>query len=67
MSKEPKLFFFGPADFSSTAVARGQWEGLVCAQQILSMKDTLRGAGKHCGLIATNHENLRERKSKAFE
>ncbi len=61
-----ELFFFGPADFSSTAGARGQWEGPGVAQQILSMKDTLRGAGKHCGLIATNHENLRERKEQGF-
>lgn len=61
-----ELFFFGPADFSSTAGARGQWEGPGVAQQILQMKDTLRKAGKPCGLIATSHDNLRERVEQGF-
>jgi 2-keto-3-deoxy-L-rhamnonate aldolase RhmA/quercetin dioxygenase-like cupin family protein len=61
-----ELFFFGPADFSSTAGYRGQWEGPGVAEQILSMKDTLRAAGKHCGLIATSHENLLQRKEQGF-
>ena len=61
-----ELFFFGPADFSSTAGYRGQWEGPGVADQILQMKDTLRRAGKNCGLIATNHENLIERQQQGF-
>lgn len=61
-----ELFFFGPADFSSTAGARGQWEGPGVAEQILQMKDTLRRAGKQCGLIATSHENLIERRQQGF-
>lgn len=61
-----ELFFFGPADFSSTAGARGQWEGPGVAEQILQMKDTLRRAGKHCGVIATSHDNLLERKQQGF-
>ena len=61
-----ELFFFGPADFSSTAGYRGQWEGPGVADQILQMKDTLRRAGKHCGLIATSHENLLERQQQGF-
>lgn len=61
-----ELFFFGPADFSSSAGYRGQWEGPGVAEQILSMKDTLRAAGKHCGLIATSHENLLQRKEQGF-
>jgi 2-keto-3-deoxy-L-rhamnonate aldolase RhmA len=61
-----EIFFFGPADYSSTAGHRGQWEGPGVAEQILQMKDTLRRAKKHCGLIATSPENLVERKAKGF-
>ncbi len=61
-----ELFFFGPADYSSTAGYRGQWEGPGVAEQILQMKDVIRGAGKHCGLIATNIENQRERVAQGF-
>ena len=38
------VFFFGPADFSSTAGFRGQWEGPGVARQILELKDTIRQA-----------------------
>lgn len=61
-----ELFFFGPADFSSTAGFRGQWEGPGVADQILQMKDILRRAGKQCGLIATGHENQLERQKQGF-
>jgi 2-keto-3-deoxy-L-rhamnonate aldolase RhmA/quercetin dioxygenase-like cupin family protein len=61
-----ELFFFGPADFSSTAGFRGQWEGPGVAEQILQMKDILRRAGKNCGLIATNHDNQIERQAQGF-
>ena len=61
-----ELFYFGPADFSSTAGYRGQWEGPGVAEQILVCKDAIRAAGKHCGLIATSHENLHERKAQGF-
>src|SRR4051794_11748322 len=46
-----ELFFFGPADYSSTAGYRGQWEGPGIAEQILQLKDTIRQAGKNCGLL----------------
>ena len=61
-----ELFFFGPADFSSTAGARGQWEGPGVAESILQMKDTLRRAGKNCGVIAISHDNLLERRQQGF-
>jgi 2-keto-3-deoxy-L-rhamnonate aldolase RhmA len=61
-----EIFFFGPADYSSTAGFRGQWEGPGVAEQILQMKDSLRRAKKHCGLIATSPENLRERREQGF-
>ena len=60
------LFFFGPADFSSTAGFRGQWEGPGVARQILELKDTIRRAGKHCGVVATGTANLAERLQQGF-
>jgi 2-dehydro-3-deoxyglucarate aldolase/4-hydroxy-2-oxoheptanedioate aldolase len=61
-----ELFYFGPADYSATAGFRGQWEGPGVAEQILAMKETIRQAGKHCGLIATNSDNLRRRLEQGF-
>ena len=61
-----ELFFFGPADFSSTAGFRGQWEGPGVARQILDLKDTIRATGKHCGVVATGTANLHERLEQGF-
>ena len=61
-----ELMWFGPADYSSTAGYRGQWEGPGVADQILKMKDTIRAAGRHCGVIATSVDNIRERQSQDF-
>jgi len=62
-----EIFFFGPADFSSTAGYRGQWEGPGVADTILRLKDGLRKAGKACGLIGTSYENVRERREQGFQ
>jgi 2-keto-3-deoxy-L-rhamnonate aldolase RhmA len=64
--EEVELFFFGPADFSASAGHRGQWEGPGVAEQILAMKDVLRRAGKHCGVLATSHDDLRCRLEQGF-
>ena len=61
-----ELMWFGPADFSSTAGFRGQWEGPGVAEQILRLKDMIRGAGKHCGVIATSIDNIHERQAQGF-
>jgi len=61
------LFFFGPADYSSTAGYAGQWEGPGVAEQLLALKDTLRRHGKHVGLIATSPENLALRREQGFQ
>jgi hypothetical protein len=61
------LFFFGPADYSSTAGYRGQWEGPGVAQELLAIKDKLRANGKHCGIMATSNENLIERHLQGFQ
>lgn len=60
------VFFFGPADFSSTAGYRGQWEGPGVAEQILQLKDTIRAAGKHCGVMTTSIDNLVARREQGF-
>jgi len=61
-----EILFFGPADFSATAGYRGQWEGPGVAEQILQLKDTIRRAGKHCGLVSTSIENLLVRQQQGF-
>ncbi len=60
------IVFFGPADFSATAGFRGQWEGPGVARQRLALKDTIREAGKHCGVVATGTANLAERFEQGF-
>lgn len=60
------VFFFGPADFSASAGFRGQWEGPGVAVEILRLKDIIRGAGRHCGVLATGPENLLERCDQGF-
>src|SRR5262249_52043556 len=55
------VFYFGPADYSSTAGYRGQWEGPGVAEQLLALKDTIRRAGKHCGVMVTGDDDLRRR------
>ncbi|MBM3823083.1 MAG: hypothetical protein FJ404_09390 [Verrucomicrobia bacterium] len=61
-----EMVFFGPADYSSTAGFRGQWEGPGVAEELLAIKDTLRAHGKHCGILATSHEDLIERRFQGF-
>ena len=60
------LFFFGPADFSASAGYRGQWEGPGVREQILQLKDTINTAGKHCGVVSTSIQNLKERYDQGF-
>ena len=60
------LYFVGPADYSSSAGYRGQWEGPGVAEELLAIKDAVRGAGKHVGIIATSDENLLERARQGF-
>ena len=61
-----EVFFFGPADFSASAGHRGQWEGPGVAEQILQQKESIRNAGKHCGLLTTSTENLLARREQGF-
>ena len=61
-----ELFFFGLADYSSSAGFRGQWEGPGVAEQVAEMKQTIRSAGKHCGVIATGPDDLQQRQAQGF-
>jgi phosphoglycerate dehydrogenase-like enzyme/2-keto-3-deoxy-L-rhamnonate aldolase RhmA len=60
------LFWFGPADFSASAGYRGQWEGPGIAEEILRLKDTLRSAGRQCGVVATSDSDVQRRLSQGF-
>jgi 2-keto-3-deoxy-L-rhamnonate aldolase RhmA/quercetin dioxygenase-like cupin family protein len=60
------IFFFGPADYSSSAGYRGQWEGPGVAKELLAVKDAIRAAGKHCGILATDNVNLLDRDRQGF-
>ena len=64
--KGAELYFFGPADLSSTAGFPGQWEGPGVADLIVQAKDALRAAGKHCGVITTDNANLAKRRDQGF-
>jgi 2-keto-3-deoxy-L-rhamnonate aldolase RhmA len=61
-----EIVFIGPADYSSSAGFRGQWEGPGVAKELLAIKDAVRASGKHCGVVATSHENLLERREQGF-
>jgi len=61
-----EIVFIGPADYSSSAGYRGQWEGPGVAKELLAIKDAVRASGKYCGVVATNQENLLERHSQGF-
>jgi 2-keto-3-deoxy-L-rhamnonate aldolase RhmA len=60
------IFFFGPADYSATVGYRGQWEGPGVAEKIIELKNLIRQAGKHCGVVATGPKNLVERFDQGF-
>ncbi len=60
------VYFFGPADFSASAGYAGQWEGPGVADRLLNMKDRIRAAGKHCGIIATSADDLLLRRQQGF-
>lgn len=60
-------FLFGPNDFSASAGYRGQWEGPGIAEQLLEAKDILRSAGKACGLLTRNAQDLTLRRSQGFQ
>lgn len=61
-----ELFWLGPADFSATAGYAGQWEGPGVAEQLLAVKEAVRRAGKHCGVVGTSAADLAKRREQGF-
>lgn len=61
-----ELIQLGPADYSASAGAPGQWEGPGVARQLLAIKDTIRRQGKHCGIVATGPDDLLMRQEQGF-
>lgn len=61
-----ETILLGPADYSSTAGYPGQWEGPGVAEALLKIKDSVRAAGKHCGVMATSNANVKERRDQGF-
>jgi 2-keto-3-deoxy-L-rhamnonate aldolase RhmA/quercetin dioxygenase-like cupin family protein len=61
-----EVFFFGPADFSSSAGYAGQWEGPGVAAAILAARDKILARNRHCGVVATDNDNLAQRKDQGF-
>lgn len=59
-------YFFGPADFSASVGYAGHWQGPGVAEALLDMKDRIRAAGKHCGLIASSIEDAQLRVKQGF-
>jgi 2-keto-3-deoxy-L-rhamnonate aldolase RhmA len=59
-------YFFGPADLSASAGYAGQWQGPGVSEMLLKVKDRIRAAGKHCGLIASSIEDLELRLRQGF-
>lgn len=62
----PEIFFIGPADYSSSAGYRGQWQGPGVAEALLKIKDAVRAAGKQCGVIAAGDADLVQRIDQGF-
>ena len=61
-----ELFMFGPSDLSSSFGHRGQWEGPGVAEEILRVKDVIRAAGKHCGIMARGTDDMAQRVAQGF-
>jgi len=60
------VLFLGPADYSSSAGYKGQWEGPGVAAELLAIKDTICASGKCCGIVTSSVENLVERRDQGF-
>ena len=59
-------FFLGPADYSASAGYAGQWQAPGVPEQLLEINDKIRAKGKFCGLIASDNEDLVQRREQGF-
>jgi 2-keto-3-deoxy-L-rhamnonate aldolase RhmA len=60
------FFFLGPADYSSSAGYRGQWEGPGVAESLASIREKIIASGKHCGIVTSSPQNAQERCRQGF-
>jgi 2-keto-3-deoxy-L-rhamnonate aldolase RhmA/quercetin dioxygenase-like cupin family protein len=61
-----EMFFVGPADYSSTAGHRGQWEGPGVAEALGEMCGAIRAAGKNCGVMTRGPDDVKYRIGQGF-
>lgn len=61
-----EIFQLGPADFSADCGYRGQWEGPGVAEAMLGVKDTVRSAGKACGILTRDAADAALRQQQGF-
>lgn len=62
-----ELFFFGPADYSASAGYAGEWEGPGIADHILRAKNKIVDAGKYCGVLTRDVNDLNRRIAEGFQ
>jgi 2-keto-3-deoxy-L-rhamnonate aldolase RhmA len=60
------VFYIGPADYSATAGHAGQWEGPGVGEEIQAVAETIRDAGKHCGVVARDIDDVHTRAGQGF-
>lgn len=60
------IFFFGPADYSASAGYAGQWEGPGVIEHIDVTKNLIIKAGKYCGILAADLEDIERRNKQGF-
>ena len=59
--------FFGPADYSASSGALGEWEGPGVAAQLLHIKDRIRARGIPCGMLTRDASDLLRRRDQGFQ
>jgi 2-keto-3-deoxy-L-rhamnonate aldolase RhmA len=61
------IFFFGPADYCASAGYAGKWDEPVVNEKINNVKDLVIKAGKYCGIVTTDAEDMDRRKIEGFQ
>lgn len=57
----------GPADYSASSGALGEWEGPGVAAQLLKIKDRVHARGIPCGILCRDNADLQRRKDQGFQ
>ena len=62
-----EIMFMGPHDYSASAGYPGHWDKAPgIASQLSAIKDTIRRHGKHCAVVTTSYEDLKDRQEQGF-